>query len=120
LIPDNAIRQAGWRGAIGIEAKRSGEKLGPIIAQAADYQRAVWSMPFGIDIMLRRVFLWPASETFGAIASFMSQNRIGCLLPSRCDTPLTFWTPTGTAISFDRAWQPHVGNITTGRRAGSR
>lgn len=82
LIPKTELIEAGWaHGPIGIECKRSGEKLGPAIAQCIDYSRAVWHHR-DYRLALNWVFLWPAEKTHGALASILAQQRIGTAFTS--------------------------------------
>jgi len=79
LLPLPATVAAGWNlGAVGIELKRTGEKIGPVISQAIDYQRACWRLePSGVLIVTEWVFLWPFRNQMFALASIMAQQRIG-------------------------------------------
>ena len=80
LLPSPKLRELGWEyGAIGIEVKKSGVKIGPAISQAIDYSRAVWTLPdFGnIRVWLDWIFIWPMVKQHGPIASVLAQNRIG-------------------------------------------
>lgn len=82
LVPNQHAIQQGWNhGILGIEAKRSGEKIGPALAQAIDYGRSVFTLPGGISIWLDWVFVWPVGEQKGTVASIMAQNRIGYACP---------------------------------------
>lgn len=77
LWPTDDARRQGWTlGPIGIECKRSDEKIGPPINQMLDYSRAVWDLP-EVSLVLRWVFLWPYGECYGPLASVMNQNRLG-------------------------------------------
>ncbi len=79
LTPSIKFIQSGWKfGAIGIECKRSNEKVGPPISQILDYSRAVFRHPnFNVLLKMDFIFLWPCEKTHGTIASFMAQNRFG-------------------------------------------
>ena len=80
LLPTTRLLDLGWtHGAIGIECKRSGVKIGPPLAQLVDYSRAVWVLPEnGIRVWCDWVFLWSMERQHGPLASFLAQNRIGC------------------------------------------
>jgi len=83
LIPTKRLLDMGWKhGAVGIEVKRSGEKIGPAISQAMDYLRAVWQLP-SAKIVLDWVFIWPMFKHSGTIASILAQQRIGCAYADR-------------------------------------
>lgn len=78
LVPKPRLIQAGWEyGPIGIECKRSGLKLGPVIAQLLDYSRAVWEIKRGYWIMPEWLLLWRLDQIGGPVESIMAQNRIG-------------------------------------------
>lgn len=85
LTPRPALIQAGWtHGVIGVEIKRSREKIGPAIAQAIDYSRSVWTLHNAGNsrVWLDWVFIWPMPKQGGALASVLAQNRIGTATPS--------------------------------------
>lgn len=84
LIPTARLLDMRWpHGIIGVEIKRSGEKVGPPIAQALDYGRSVWSLHGGFQVWLDYVFIWPMAKTFGgALESICAQHRIGFAYPT--------------------------------------
>jgi len=96
LGPKQELIDKGWtHGFVGIECKRSHEKIGRPISQMLDYSRAVWDIDAaGRRVMLNWVFLWPLHGQGGPIASVMAQNRIGnivmghntCLYFQSCGT----------------------------------
>lgn len=79
LIPLQKAINQGWRlGAVGIEAKCSGKKLGPLINQGLDYARAAWHLPLShVTVMTSWTFLWPCSRFGGDLESVAVSNRIG-------------------------------------------
>lgn len=79
LMPTERLIDMGWRfGIIGVELKRSGEKIGPPIAQAMDYGRSIWTLePSKFKVYLDYVFIWPMGKQAGNVASICQQNRIG-------------------------------------------
>lgn len=82
LVPNQDAIERGWtHGIVGIEAKRSGVKIGHALAQAIDYGRSVWTLPGGFSVWLDWVFVWPIGEQKGTVASIMAQNRIGYARP---------------------------------------
>ena len=84
LIPLAGAVKAGWvHGAIGVEGKRSGMKVGKLISQAMDYTRCVWELksPPGMLVMVRWVFVFPVENPKGDLESLMAQNRIGYVTP---------------------------------------
>lgn len=77
LVPSSELRQLGWEhGVIGVECKRSGEKIGKPISQMLDYRRAVFPV-VGCHVVLRYALLWPWSGCGGPIESIMAQQRLG-------------------------------------------
>ncbi len=126
LIPNQRLVDQGWKhGAIGIEIKRSGIKMGPAIAQAMDYTRAVWTLPRGgVQVWLSWVFLWPMPKQGGPVASILAQNRVGT---ATSDHWTTLQLKSGEQ-NILRVHSPHsgrrgqvdIGSGTNGRRVGSR
>lgn len=120
LTPTKELRDAGWdMGPIGVELKKSGVKIGPVLAQAGDYLRSVWQMPHGYNVMLDFVAIWPIEKQHGTTASFMMQNRIGAISSSRWKT---LRITCGERVLLDI---PTLGRMTVscknfGRKAGSR
>lgn len=105
LTPTARLEQAGWEdGAIGIEAKRSGEKVGPALAQMGDYLRSVFPCRGGVHVTPAWVFLWPCAKQHGDNASFMQQGRLGSV-----------WLGSGGGLIF------HAGEarVLTVRRSGN-
>lgn len=107
LFPSEKLRASGWSTPIGVEIKRSGEPLGPALAQAIDYTYAAFGVgpSSGYWVHLEKIFLWPLTPQSGAIQSVMIQNGVGALhgdelhpliftlerhvLQSRCDGSVT-------------------------------
>lgn len=78
LEPTDKLMLAGWRwGPVPIECKKSEHQVGPVLCQAMDYTRCVWSLPNGYDVMSRLCFVWPFKPPGGTLASVMVNNRIG-------------------------------------------
>lgn len=79
LVPKQKAFDAGWRyGILGVEGKRSGEKLGPPLSQSLDYARCVFKLlPSGFLVYPLWVFLYPMERQSGPVESVMAQNRIG-------------------------------------------
>lgn len=110
LLPMQPAIDAGWTGgAIGVEGKKSGAKIGRVISQALDYSRCVFELKNShILVMLRWVFLWPLeSEPVGDLGSVMAQNRIGWVASS-ARTPLVFGCGGTHGLTIH-----HDGKITT-------
>ena len=121
LLPTQRLLDLGWKhGAVGIEVKRSGVKIGPPIAQAMDYSRAVWTLPgLGVKVWLDWVFLWPMDRQTGAMASILAQNRIGCAYSSKW---IVLHLKSGEAnlIKIDRDGRIDIGEARNGQKVGSR
>lgn len=123
LLPTPRLLALGWtHGAIGIEVKRSGIKIGPPIAQAMDYGRTVWRLDQlgGLRLWLDWVFIWPLPPRDGPLASVLAQNRIGSadgggyyLLHLQCGSGQNL-------ITVPRNGVPRIGAGASGRKAGSR
>ncbi len=120
LMPSKKLIDAGWpHGPIGVEGKCSAKKIGPVLAQALDYSRAIWFLPHGFEIHLRWVFLWPLSACVGDIASVMAQNRIGYVC-SHPRTPLLFGCGGTYAIEIMHDGSVKAKGLPMGNKAGSR
>lgn len=78
LIPKQDLLAINWKhGAFGIECKKSGERIGPPIAQATDYNRAIYTLDSGLKIWLEYVFVWPMDTQHGPLASVLYHQRVG-------------------------------------------
>jgi hypothetical protein len=123
LLPTPRLLALGWtHGAIGVEIKRSGVKIGPPIAQAMDYGRTVWRLDQlgGLRLWLDWVFIWPMTKRHGPIASVLAQNRIGSA-SSDAWTPLCLWSGEQNLIRIERDGTVAIGTApANGRKAGSR
>ena len=78
LLPSKKLRDAGWSRVIGIELKRSGEKLGRPLAQAIDYTYCAWNVGH-YWMLCENVFLWPFGKQHRAIESVMVHNSVGVI-----------------------------------------
>lgn len=120
LIPTRITIDAGWsQGPIGVEGKKSGMKLGKLIAQALDYTRCAFELPHGFVIIPKWVFIFPVGNPKGDIESIMAQNRIGYIHHSTRN-PLIFSSGTthGMKISHDGGIEAKY--LPMGNRTGSR
>jgi hypothetical protein len=79
LKPTEELVNQGWEhGCIGVECKKSGEKIGPAVTQILDYHGSVFKLdPSGTTVMLEWIFIWPLQTVIGDMASVMNRNRIG-------------------------------------------
>lgn len=121
LVPSSKLLELGWKhGIVGIEAKRSGVRIGAPIAQAMDYSRMVWTLPQGgIRVWLDWVFVWPMDRQTGPIASILAQNRIGCAYSTKW-TVLHLKCGESNLIKIERDGQIDIGEARNGQKAGSR
>lgn len=118
VTPTARAVAAGWTwGPVGIECKRSGQNLGPAVAQCLDYKDAVYPID-GAEQLLERVFIWPLHKFEGPLASVLLQQRLGAL----CSLTLHPGWRYGADLEFDLG--PHVslaqvaaGHLTIGRGA---
>ncbi len=122
LVPKPSLIRRGWRfGPIGIECKRSQEKIGKPIAQLLDYSRASWLIEpdEGLWIMLSWLFLWPLEKTSGPIASILAQHRLGSAETDRYSL-LKLSSGEQVLADFDRVGNVRFGAGANGRKVGSR
>jgi hypothetical protein len=120
IVPSSKLISFGWMyGAFGIEAKRSGEKVGPALAQAGDYGRSAWAIRGGIKIWPDWVFIWPLQHQAGTVASVMAQNRLGSVWSSWW-WPLSFYSGESKVLRVGRDGRIDIGDGNTGLRTGSR
>lgn len=121
LVPTDRLLDLGWQfGIIGCEIKKSGVKIGPVIAQAMDYSRTAWQLgPF--RVLTDYTFIWPMAKQGSTIGSILAQNRIGSANTSNyvrfklmCgESPILHVEPG--------SYRPvRVGTKACGARAGSR
>lgn len=114
LVPNEKMIALGWNaGVVGIEAKRSGAKVGPALAQATDYARSAFTLPFGnMCLVPSWVFVWPGHHRpSGPIASMMVQNHVGLAISNK-------WSPLVlTGGSHNLLEINHNGEIRVGREA---
>lgn len=122
LIPLKKTVDAGWHhGAIGIEAKKSSHKIGPIISQALDYSRCVFELPTnppGLLLMVSWVFIWPLKDPGCDLASVMAQNRIGYAY--EFDETIYFCSSGLHGLVLQANGEVRAKNLPSGRRRGSR
>lgn len=126
LVPGPRLKAAGWHTTIGVEAKRSGVKFGPAVAQAIDYTWGIFRC--GRTYLYPEwIFLWPASkhedDIYGPIESVMLQNRIGWAFPGRSGGGMTFHVGAGHALSIGatgefQSWPERI--VGVGLKTGAR
>ena len=82
LEPTPALWRGGWvRGFVGVEIKRSKEKLGPVIAQVMDYSRCAWLISGGRWVECEFNFIFPCEKVSGNTLSIMTSQKIGAAAP---------------------------------------
>lgn len=88
LLPTQKLFDSGWEnGPVGIEIKRSDEKIGRPLGQIADYLNCVFELQTvrgPIFIQLKNVFLFPMSSPGGPLESLCSSLRIGFVSHINC------------------------------------
>lgn len=122
LTPKPLLIAKGWlNGCVGVEAKKSGHKAGPLICQMMDYSKAVFRLPDQCGaslICLTCVFSFPElAHITGAVASIMANSRIGCAAVDKAG----LWMKIGGTNAF--RWMNGkvlVNNIHCGFKNGSR
>lgn len=119
LLPREPLRAQGWDlGPVGVECKRSGEKLGPVISQAIDYQRAVFPIHGGMTVNLEWTFIWPSGVVAGDLGSIMAQQRIGHMQPR--GNGIEFGCGDGYAQSISVEYGVRYRRPSCGYKVGSR
>lgn len=125
LVPTPELIDRGWTaGEIGVEIKRSGERIGPPIAQALDYRRALWQIPSTHgprNIRLSYVFIWPCQGSGGNLASIMQQHRVGTVHSTKWDR-FRFLCGESQTLIISYGGNVHMSAtaLTMGIRSGSR
>lgn len=122
LVPTTYLLTLGWQfGIIGCELKRSGEKIGPPIAQAMDYSRSVFTLePSKFRIWLDYVFIWPMSKQGGTTGSILAQNRIGSAYGDARYNRFQLMSGESAVLRVGHDNSVRIGNVQAGSRAGSR
>lgn len=118
LFPREELLRAGWtQGAIVIEVKRSGEKIGLGLSQLLDYVKAGWFTRSCVVIPTFG-FLFPAPKQHGPLASVMSQQRIGTIdVPNNA---MKLLCGESRVLTFTREGTFEIGALSFGRKAGAR
>jgi hypothetical protein len=122
LIPLPPAIDAGWLwGAVAVEGKRSGKKLGRLATQALDYTRCAWRLERGVpglELLCSWIFLFPAIFPQGDLGSVLANNRIGCCHIHEGNLLFTCGGTTGIALS--RGGVITVHKFPMGNKRGSR
>lgn len=119
LIPTAAAREIGWcGGAMVIEVKRSGEKIGPACNQLLDYMNSAFFLPGGVAVVPSFGFVFPAPKQHGPTASLMAHQHIGTA-EMICDA-LVLSCGESRVIPIREDGTLDIGRIDFGRKMGSR
>jgi hypothetical protein len=120
LSPGPTLESAGWRhGLMGVELKKSGEKIGPFVNQCLDYSNALFWLR-GTQVRLQWIFLFPCPKPHGNIESIMQQRRVGAAAIRR----MNYWSIRFglNAFGFEYSQDAllHCKSAVAGKRVGSR
>ena len=135
LVPTERMIDLGWRRCVGVELKRSGEKIGRPLAQAIDYTYCAWNLADNARtravvasgakssipdmwIMAENVFLWPFPKQVRALESVMVQNAVGVIYETP-RAPLVFQLDRKVIVAGEDG-SVRVQPPTSGTKAGSR
>lgn len=121
LVPTRTLINRGWdHGALGIEVKRSGMKIGKPLNQLLDYSRAVWKMPGRLWLMCEWYFLWPCPYQFGPLGSIQAQQRVGGAEPDRWGGVIFSTSVMPVLLHIHADGSVDIGPGLNGRKVGSR
>lgn len=119
LLPDEKLIASAWRsGAIVIETKRSGQKIGPGLNQAIDYTNTAFYIDGGVAVVPTFAFLFPAPKQAEAVASIMAHQHLGSAWFDRGS--LQLYCGESRILSLSECGEIRVGRAAIGRRLGSR
>jgi hypothetical protein len=120
VYPNDVARQFGWTiGAVGVELKRGGIKIGPALCQALDYRDADFHSATNGLIRPSFVFVFPyMADASGAFQSVLLHKRIGGALPVR--NGIRFRCGSRTVAYVDAGGWLEFGNVNFGLKQGSR
>lgn len=120
MLPTQRLMDLGWHhGAVGVEIKRSGVKVGPAVAQAMDYSRACFTIFGGVQVVPSMVFLWPVDKQHGPLASVLAQNRLGTAEANRW-AALRLMSGEMTVLHATHTGEVRLGAVASGAKVGSR
>jgi len=119
LLPAGKLFDAGWRsGAIVVEVKRSGEKIGPGCNQLIDYTNSVFFLPSGVAVVPNFGFLFPALKQHGPLASVMAHQHLGTAAIHRGS--LNLFCGESRVLTLGQDGRIDIGKLNFGRRLGAR
>lgn len=120
LTPQATLMAQGWQyGAIIIDAKRSGIKVGPGLNQLMDYMSTAWPVRGGIMVLPSFAFLFPARSPGGPVASIMSHQHIGAAEVDYHDR-LILYCGHSRVLVTTRSGQVEIGKMDFGLKMGAR
>lgn len=117
LLPGKRLIDAGWTATIGVEIKRSGEKIGPSLAQAIDYTWCNWNVGH-YWMWCEHIFLWPFEKQFHATESVLAQNGVGVVYESQSASLIFRLDQEVIVANLDGTMR--VAKSRAGRKVGSR
>ncbi len=119
LLPSRRLIDAGWQGgAVVIEVKRSGEKIGPGLNQLIDYTNAAFYVEGQVAVVPSFGFLFPVLPQGEAVASVMAHQHVGTAMIER--GVLKLWCGESRILSLWEAGNIRLGNADIGRGLGRR
>lgn len=122
MTPQKKLLEAGWKnGIVGVEVKKSGHKVGPLICQMIDYSKAIYRLPDDVGgslVCLSSVYSFPGFNSGGTLGSVMANHRIG----------IAGIDKKGCGLSISSTWAfqmhsvrgVHFVNLNCGYKNGSR
>ena len=116
LHPTIHAFQAGWQfGTIGVEIKKSGVKLGGVIAQVIEHRSTVFrsKMLFNTRVLPIMFAIFPSEKLFNDVASFCAQHNILNCYFNEYSQCLKFTSPSKNCleifkdrINLHKDWKP--------------
>ena len=98
----NAV-QAGWQhGPIGVEIKKSGIKLGGVVAQVAEHRTTVFRSKLMNNTRIMPILfsIFPAERLLGDIASVCAQSNILTCCYNKYQNCLKFTSPSANCLEI--------------------
>lgn len=119
LLPDSKLLGCGWQyGAIVLEVKRSGEKIGPGLNQAIDYTNTAFYIDGGVAVVPTFAFLFPVPKQAEALASIMAHQHLGSAFFAHGG--LHLYCGESRILSLLDDGEIRLGRVHMGRRLGAR
>jgi len=119
LLPTQKLCDYDWQGgAIIIETKRSGEKIGPGLNQMIDYLNTAFYLGGGVAVVPSFAFLFPSPKQVEAVASIMAHQHLGSAFFRR--HMLHLYAGECHVLSLSATGEICLGKSITGQRLGAR